>query len=775
MFRYIVQYVFTNQKTRLILILTVAVSLCITLIGTYSYSKYREVLDTELNTPNVELLQINVDVTNRAFQESDTKALDAAFHPYVLDFLRNPPTPEQQPEQVLTDYLASLANHPDIRSIAVIGFPSGVALSSKDGYALTWDDAADHTWSGWIQELETKPLLVKRRMQGGEGPAGRVELLSLARPVVLEGAVRGAVLVNMDYDRFFSKIYTHLSSHQYVHDLDGELIYPKLNIPVPLSEMDKVMASIDVNPFAYVKVAGQDYMANQAFSNVTGWRMISLVPMEELLKNVRMARNMMLLLSLISIVVGCSAMYYYNYAAFRPLKRINKILSPLQKSVAQGDLHSLEPVIGKLLRDLSKQSVLAEQSLPELRSKFLQDVLGQTMGSQEILIKWSQYFPDWQPGGLEVLAVSVDQYGKWVTGYAEEDRMLLKYALNNILLEVLAEHWRAVSLPVGKDGYALLLQAKEQGAASLHEEAARLIRVVGEYLSISVSVATGSPAAGILEVAGTYGEAREALLLRLYEGYGQVRDYQTTDPGNDEEESFAAESWKREVLNAVNAGDKETAVQWVRKGMGEARRHRIQPERVYKAVEELAEELMKLLAASGSKAQTAAGVTNYSGQGLSTTRLEDIEAMLTGMAGELAEERDRRKETKEHQLVQAMIRFMEENLHKSIGLQDVADHIHMGISSVSTIFKEETGSTVYDYLTALRIEKACGLLRETPLKIADIATQVGYQNENSFIRAFRKSKSITPGKYRETSKYANGYADPPKPRHSGVFEDLPEE
>lgn len=774
MFRYMVQYLLTNKKTRLILVLTLAVSLCITLIGTYSYSKYREVLDTELNTPNVELLQINVDVTNRAFQESDTKALDAAFHPYVLDFLRNPPPPGQQPKQVLTDYLDSLANHPDIRSIAVIGFQPGLALSSKDGYASTWGAAADHTWSDWIEDLGIKPLLVKRRMQGGEGPAGRVELLSLARPVVLDGAVRGAVLVNMDYDRFFSKIYTHLSSHQYVYDLDGELIYPKLNIPVPPSEMDKVIASIDVNPFAYVKVAGQDYMANQAFSNVTGWRMISLVPMEQLLKNVRMARNMMLLLSLISIVVGCSAMYYYNYAAFRPLKRINKLLSPLQKSVAQGDLHSLEPVIGKLLRDFSKKAVLAEQSLPELRSKFLQDLLGKTMGSQEILIKWGQYFPDWQPDGLEVLAVSVDHYGKWVSGFAEEDRMLLKYALHNILLEVLAEHWRSVSLPVGKDGYVLLLQVKEPGAVSLHDEAARLIRVVGEYLGISVSVAISSTAAGILEVAGTYGEAREVLLLRLYEGYGQVRDFQSIDPGNDDDELFAAESWKREVLNAVNAGDKETAAQWVRKGLEEARKHRIQPERVYKAVEELLEDLMRLLAVSGSNAQTE-GMADYSGQELSTVRLEDIEVLLTGAAVQLAEERDRRKETKEHQLVQAMIRFMEENLHRSIGLQDVADHIHMGISSVSTIFKEETGSTVYDYLTGLRIEKACGLLKETPLKIADIALQVGYQNENSFIRAFRKSKSITPGKYRESSKYANGYADPPKPRHSGVLEDLPEE
>ncbi|MNN92235.1 Bacterial regulatory helix-turn-helix protein, AraC family [compost metagenome] len=57
------------------------------------------------------------------------------------------------------------------------------------------------------------------------------------------------------------------------------------------------------------------------------------------------------------------------------------------------------------------------------------------------------------------------------------------------------------------------------------------------------------------------------------------------------------------------------------------------------------------------------------------------------------------------------------------------------------------------------------------MKIADIALQVGYQNENSFIRAFRKIKSITPGKFRESSKSSIEYADRPKPRQSGVSED----
>ncbi|MDQ0496021.1 AraC-like DNA-binding protein [Paenibacillus brasilensis] len=95
----------------------------------------------------------------------------------------------------------------------------------------------------------------------------------------------------------------------------------------------------------------------------------------------------------------------------------------------------------------------------------------------------------------------------------------------------------------------------------------------------------------------------------------------------------------------------------------------------------------------------------------------------------------------------------------------------MSVSSVSSMFKEETGSTVYDYLTGLRMKKACTLLCETQLKISEIADQVGYRNENSFIRVFCKHKQVTPGKFREISKCSNEYADRPKGQYAGVLED----
>ncbi len=771
MLRFKLKYLLNNKQNRLILILTLSVSLCITIIGLFSYREYRQALDTELNTPNVELLQINLDVTNRAFREADNKAVDLSFNPEVLAYIstdaEHAGLAAAQPQNVLNTLVAE----PDIHSISVIKFQDHSVVSSGYGYRASWEDTPEHAWSEWLEEIKEKPLLIKRRLYTGtDTRLDNTELLSLARPIVQNGEVTGAVLIDLDYDTLFSKMYTHLSSYQFVYNLEGDLIYPKLNLPFPLEEMKDVLSEIDVSPFAHVQIEGQAYMANQAFSNVTGWRLVSLVPMKQLLKNVTTARNMMLMLSLISITVGCSAIYYYNYAAFRPLKRISKLLSPEEKGTGHGNLYDLEPVIGKLVGDFQSKSLVAEWSLPELRSKFLSDLITRSIGKQETETKWEHYFAGWEPGPFESLIISIDRHSHWVTVYTEEDQQLLKYAMNNIVVEFFEPYWRTVTTAPRKDCVALLLQSKGgSGSQNLHEEALKLADIIAEVLQISVSIGIGTEAPVIAQVARSYAEAEMALSYRLYEGYGRVRDYSGLEDRLYEGSGAADDAWKQEVVHALRISDAATGRQWVHRWSAELRKKEVQPQKVIRVLNDLLEEIINIAASGGYTLPEE--LADYTWYQVTTHDLNDIEEMLCSIVDQMSSAFEVHRQSKEYLLVQNLIEFMETHLQQNIGLQDIAAHVNMGVSSVSTIFKEETGTTLYDYLTNLRMDKACELLQGSSLKVSEIAQLVGYQNENSFIRVFRKSKSITPGKFRENSKSSNQYADLPKPHGSGVSED----
>lgn len=768
MFSYMWKYILKNKQTRLILMLTVGISLLITAIGLLSYRQYRKALDTELNTPNVELLQINMDVTNRAFAEADNKAVDLSFHPAVLAFVEADAQNELAVAGEPLTLLETLAGSPDIRSIAVVKFDDRAVLASDYGYMPDWKRAPGHSWSEWIGEMENKPLLIKRRTEdAAPGKLNDIELLTLARPVVSGGEVKGAVMVHMDYDWLFSKMYTQLSSHQFVYTLDGEVIYPKLNMPFGAGEMNRVLAAIDVSPFAHVTVDGQDYMANQTFSNVTGWRMVSLVPMEHLLRNVKIARNMLLTLSLISIFIGCCAIYYYNFAAFRPLKRINRLLHPGDGG-GNSNLYDLEPVIGKLVGEFRSKSLVAEWSLPELRSKLLRDMVTRSIGTQELNTKWGHYFEGWGQGPTEVLLLSIDRHTSWAAGFMDEDQLLLKYAMNNVVSEYFEREWLVATAHLRKDSLVVVLQSKGGETTLTEEDCGGLVGMLGELVKMSVTIGIGTSAATVSRIVSSYEEAERAVSYRLYEGYGKVRHFgQLSEP--DEGLQPPDETWKAGLLASVKAGDGEAAKEWAIKGLNDYGKKNPHPQRVLRIIDDLLEELQALAALGG--VPLPADLADYTRHVIATMELADIRELLGRVSVQLAEGMVQRKQTKEYRLVQSMIEFMEEHLHENIGLQDIASHAGMGVSSLSTMFKDGTGSTVYDYLTNLRIDKACRLLQDTGMKMADIAALVGYQNENSFIRAFRKVKSTTPGKFRESSKSSGEYADLPKPRHSGLFED----
>ncbi len=52
------------------------------------------------------------------------------------------------------------------------------------------------------------------------------------------------------------------------------------------------------------------------------------------------------------------------------------------------------------------------------------------------------------------------------------------------------------------------------------------------------------------------------------------------------------------------------------------------------------------------------------------------------------------------------------------------------------------------YISAIRLNKAIELLRDTEISINDIASIVGYASPNYFAKVFKKSQNLTPSEYR---------------------------
>jgi two-component system response regulator YesN len=92
--------------------------------------------------------------------------------------------------------------------------------------------------------------------------------------------------------------------------------------------------------------------------------------------------------------------------------------------------------------------------------------------------------------------------------------------------------------------------------------------------------------------------------------------------------------------------------------------------------------------------------------------------------------------------------FIEENYDKDISLKDISSSIFMNLNYLCTLFKNEVGETINNYMTRVRMEKAMKLLRETDLKVFEIAERVGYSNTNYFSYTFKKYTGKAPVEFR---------------------------
>jgi AraC family transcriptional regulator len=109
------------------------------------------------------------------------------------------------------------------------------------------------------------------------------------------------------------------------------------------------------------------------------------------------------------------------------------------------------------------------------------------------------------------------------------------------------------------------------------------------------------------------------------------------------------------------------------------------------------------------------------------------------------------RETKEiyRESLNRSIQFIENNLDKKILLKDIAREAFLSEFHFHRIFKSLTGETVKDFLLRLKIERAALRLKHSKDDIGQIAFESGYENHESFTRAFKKYFQLTPQEYRD--------------------------
>ena len=102
------------------------------------------------------------------------------------------------------------------------------------------------------------------------------------------------------------------------------------------------------------------------------------------------------------------------------------------------------------------------------------------------------------------------------------------------------------------------------------------------------------------------------------------------------------------------------------------------------------------------------------------------------------------------QKIALAIAFIEDNLDKSIGLDDIASHCHFSAYHFHRIFSGVMRETLNQYVARRRLERAVNLLLfQRALSITDIALGCGYSSSANFAKAVKKHFGYAPSAIRK--------------------------
>ena len=105
----------------------------------------------------------------------------------------------------------------------------------------------------------------------------------------------------------------------------------------------------------------------------------------------------------------------------------------------------------------------------------------------------------------------------------------------------------------------------------------------------------------------------------------------------------------------------------------------------------------------------------------------------------------------ENPRVQAMMRYMDENLAEDLDMDALADTFYVSKYHMMRQFRQETGLTVYEYLTQRRLLHARDLI-EKGSRATEACYRSGFRSYSSFTRAYAKIFGTTPTGRMDTAR-----------------------
>lgn len=102
--------------------------------------------------------------------------------------------------------------------------------------------------------------------------------------------------------------------------------------------------------------------------------------------------------------------------------------------------------------------------------------------------------------------------------------------------------------------------------------------------------------------------------------------------------------------------------------------------------------------------------------------------------------------------VSEVIRYVRERMSEPLTVADMAHHVRMSPSALTSVFAEATGMGPYQFVKRMRLDRASVLLVQEDMNVSAVSRRVGYTSLSHFINEFKRYFGTTPRAYAEAQR-----------------------
>ncbi|KAB8127043.1 helix-turn-helix domain-containing protein [Gracilibacillus oryzae] len=578
-----------------------------------------------------------------------------------------------------------------------------------------------------------------------------VNVISYVLPLNrLSTNTRGTIVVNVKESQFEKYLSSSESGKQgyILTDSTGRIIsHPDKTLLLNSDNGDQIINEIleedKSEGYTFQEIEDERVIYSWSDSKQSGWTYISINSVNELMINTQIMRQNIIIFTTCIILIGVIMTVFLAKWLSQPARKLvgNLRLHTNLEIDKRNELDFLDEAFERMQQEeevLQKMLSVREDDSCNLAIYNL--IRGEITGQGREIFPCSCFL---------VVVVSIDQYGDYVSNYNPETRSYHCYMITSTFDSLFSEDVRVRSVHQGNGSFIIVINYDEPGFDfDIHSVLVSVRERAKELLNHSVTIGVSRSAEGMSVVSDLVAETMELIKQRIVEGSGGITYWKKQDE-QDVRYIYPSNS-ERRILNFLDQGDLDNIKKELKVINKEIRSAEyIAYDNILFIYHQLVGISIKHLREKNvSTSQIFAKKINIYTDLASIDTLDELEQYLSDFFEEIVKYLTRSStETKDYG--GRILNYLDEHFDKDIVFEEMAEELGISYSYMRKIVNEMTGQSLINHINLRRIEKAKIMLIDWDRPIAQIASEVGYNNVQSFNRFFRKFEGMSPSKYKE--------------------------